>query len=118
MDNKAATNEQKITHEKCLLCDTQGNDEAPLRRGLCTAHYTQFRNELMKKQGDDRKAFEAKAIEMGLVLPSRQGQRADISNPFRELAEELLPETDKQFLREVAKTKEAFNKPKPRKGKK
>jgi sulfite reductase alpha subunit-like flavoprotein len=118
MTEKETIADARSKQNLCLHCETAGTDEAPLRRGICSNHYAQFRNELHKQSPENREQFEQKAISLGMVLPSRQGKRTDATNPFKELAERLLPETDKQFLREVAKTKEQFNKPIPRKGKK
>lgn len=56
------------------------------KRGLSMIEYSRFRTALMELPRGERDAFEAKLIRQGKLLPSRQGQRFDLVNVFREEA--------------------------------
>lgn len=71
----------KVEKCQCLLCEAEAD-----RRGLCKYHYSQFRTVLHETALQDRPALEARFIRNGELLPSRQGQRFDIINPYRESA--------------------------------
>lgn len=68
----------KVSAGECLLCKQQ-----IWKRGLCKTHYSRYRVARAERPEDERVMFDAKQIRAGKLLPSRQGQHAQIVNEFR-----------------------------------
>ena len=69
---------QKLDRNECLLCGAPAH-----KRGLCKTHYSRYRVVRSEKAASDRVMFDARLIKSGRLLPSRQGQRTDRTNEFR-----------------------------------
>lgn len=75
----------KVVEHECLLCTEPMN-----KRGLCDQHYGEYRVALLKVPHDKRTEFDARLIQEGHLLPSRQGQRLGSPvSPFAQAAQEL-----------------------------
>jgi hypothetical protein len=72
----------KVAAGQCLCCEEPSAGD---RLGLCSKHYQRFRTALLEKPIGERETFRAQLIRDGKLLPSRQGQRTDIVNEFREV---------------------------------
>ncbi len=71
------------TRETCIHCDR------PIKtRGLCNAHYVEFRRAFESLPLDERDEFETKAVEAGKILPSSTGKPRS-ENIFAKLAREV-----------------------------
>lgn len=102
MSNNTETSVANGLLGQCLICNKQGTEEQPNRRGLCAAHYEQFRRakEILPENKKDQ--FEQDMIAAGNILPPQKGGRATV-NPFAEAAQKYLSPNDQKFLAETAK---------------
>ncbi len=115
-----ATSTQPSSVKKCLVCDTTSNENR-IVRGLCQRHHALLMRKLNLLSDQERIKCEQELVEAGKLLPAEKGGRPSgdtAGDPFADIVDKYIPESDKQFIEQVAKTKEQFNKPKPRKGKK
>ena len=96
MSNKQIENAAKLKSEgKCVLCKKHATN---LRRGLCNAHYLNWRAARKELRDDKaRQAFDDMLIKQGRLLPSEQGKRTDdTENPFARSLAEFLAEWSKE----------------------
>lgn len=77
--------EAKVAAGQCLLCS-----EPQHKRGLCTQHYGEYRVALSRVPHSKRSEFNARLIQEGQLMPSRQGQRLNVPpSPFLQMAQEV-----------------------------
>ena len=76
-------------HQKCLICE---RNRATNKRGLCTGHYLQWRRHMDKLTPEGQVELERKLITAKKLLPSRQGKRPGIVDPFQGMAQKLVAE--------------------------
>lgn len=79
-------NIRKTKPEKCLLCSNNADS-----RGLCSSHRKRFMD---KKRSfatqEEADAFEARCIELGVLLPlAKAGRKPVVDDPFAKIAEEM-----------------------------
>jgi len=72
-------NAKEIAYERdargvCIICEAIDSNR---RLGLCVKHYTRFRTTLRKIPAESREGFESHLVELGLLMPRRQGPRVD-----------------------------------------
>jgi hypothetical protein len=76
--------------EKRICLGEQNNgcecDKPATRLGLCTACYTRYRNELLKKNHKDQALYRSRLIRAGRLLDNGQGRLYRIKSCFRRLA--------------------------------
>ncbi len=68
---------ERVKSEKCLHCDRQAS-----RRGLCGAHYMQFRRTQSDMPKSERGDFELEAIREGRILAVGKIREIKKPNPF------------------------------------
>jgi len=69
--------EARIRTGLCLCCDRPAT-----RRGLCVAHYHQYRRALLNRDKVDRIDFEQRCIRAGKVLARNQAAGIKRGDPF------------------------------------
>jgi hypothetical protein len=99
----------------CLIC---GKDTESGGRGLCSSHFNIFVRHRKKLTDQGRIEFEAQLVADGKLLPSRQGKRADVEDPFEESVKKLIqknPSLAKSAIEDLdEKTVENHPKKKPK----
>ena len=112
-------NPMNTNQQKCLLCER--NKES---RGLCPAHYQQFRRQRDKLERSEWAAFEQILIDRGQLLEETE-EIVKPGNPFNQALREFrkaktskkpsLTEEIDELNRQVAEETKAIRKPKSHK---
>jgi hypothetical protein len=71
----------------CLIC---GKSIESGGRGLCSSHFNIFVRHRKKLTEQGRIEFEDQLVAEGKLLPSRQGKRSGVDDPFEESVKKLI----------------------------
>lgn len=73
----------------CVNCGEPPKEDQPRRLGCCGKCYQRYRSELRAMPEEKQVLFEAKCIELCRIMPDRQGQRLNPTDPVYQIAQEL-----------------------------